>query len=87
MPALMEALQMLKFWLKKERLDFTKGWATPEADMLINEDNSHLLGRLFASDDKDFCDVLGVIGREEGDGISDKIPCLYWCFLNAILQQ
>ncbi|KAG2053898.1 hypothetical protein BDR06DRAFT_971978 [Suillus hirtellus] len=30
---LMEALQMIKFLLKKERLDFTKGWATSQKDM------------------------------------------------------
>jgi hypothetical protein len=30
---LMEALQMLKFSLKKERLDFTTGWSTSEAAM------------------------------------------------------
>ena len=29
-PILMEALQMTKFFLKKERLDFTEGWVTPE---------------------------------------------------------
>ena len=30
-PVLMEALQLLKFSLKKERLDFTTGWSTPES--------------------------------------------------------
>jgi hypothetical protein len=30
----MEALQMLKFLLKKKRLDFTAGWKTAEAAML-----------------------------------------------------
>ena len=29
-PLLMEALQLLKFFLKKERPDFTAGWSTPE---------------------------------------------------------
>ena len=29
-PILMEALQMTKFFLKKERLDFTQGWVTSE---------------------------------------------------------
>jgi hypothetical protein len=33
-PALMEALQMLKFLLKKKRLDFMTGWMTSEAAML-----------------------------------------------------
>jgi hypothetical protein len=32
-PALMEALQMLKFSLKKERLDFTAGWAVTESEL------------------------------------------------------
>jgi hypothetical protein len=29
----MEALQMLKFSLKKERLDFTAGWAVTESEL------------------------------------------------------
>jgi hAT family C-terminal dimerisation region len=33
-PTLMEALQLLKFSLKKERLDFMKGWSASEADMV-----------------------------------------------------
>jgi hypothetical protein len=32
-PVLMEALQLLKFSLKKERLDFTCGWSTSEVAM------------------------------------------------------
>ena len=34
-PVLMEALQLLKFLLKKECLNFTRGWSTPEAAMGI----------------------------------------------------
>src|SRR5712672_4748346 len=33
-PVLMEALQLLKFSLKKEHLNFMDGWSTPEAAML-----------------------------------------------------
>jgi hypothetical protein len=33
-PALMEALQMLKFLLKKQLLNFTSGWKTSESAML-----------------------------------------------------
>jgi hypothetical protein len=33
-PALMEALQMLKFLLKKQRLEFMVGWKTEESEML-----------------------------------------------------
>ncbi|KAI6098645.1 hypothetical protein EDD16DRAFT_1433173, partial [Pisolithus croceorrhizus] len=32
-PILMEVLQMLKFFLKKEHLDFSKGWAVSQKDM------------------------------------------------------
>lgn len=32
-PVLMEALQMLKFVLKKQRLNFMDGWAVPEEAM------------------------------------------------------
>jgi hypothetical protein len=33
-PVLMEALQLLKFSLKKERLNFTAGWSTSESEMM-----------------------------------------------------
>ncbi|KAG1894083.1 uncharacterized protein F5891DRAFT_1195634 [Suillus fuscotomentosus] len=35
-PHLMEALQVVKFALKKERLHFTKGWAVSQRDMEYN---------------------------------------------------
>ena len=40
---LMETLQMLKFHLKKECLDFTNAWITPEAHMLQDEPDEELL--------------------------------------------
>jgi hypothetical protein len=36
-PVMVEALQMLKFALKKERLNFTKGWKTSPEGMLHQE--------------------------------------------------
>ena len=36
-PLTMEALQMLKFYLKKERLHFMRGWVTSKKQMAINE--------------------------------------------------
>ena len=33
----MEALQMLKFYLKKERLYFMRGWVTSKKQMAINK--------------------------------------------------
>lgn len=40
-PVLMEALQLLKFLLKKQRLDFISGWAVSEEDMVgeVSDDN------------------------------------------------
>ena len=35
----MEALQMVKFFLKKEQLDFTKGWIMSTAQMVIDIDD------------------------------------------------
>ena len=40
---LMEALQMLKFYLKKEHLNFTNVWITPESHMLQDEPDRELL--------------------------------------------
>jgi hypothetical protein len=45
----MEALQLLKFLLKKERLNFTRGWSTSEAAMSISTAR-HDLGSLSADD-------------------------------------
>src|ERR1700687_5518960 len=62
-PLLMEALQMSKFWLKKQRLNFMDGWATSEADMsprskpMLSD-----LGCLFAD---------GVM--DDPDGVMDKL--------------
>ncbi|KAF8124476.1 hypothetical protein EV363DRAFT_1178050, partial [Boletus edulis] len=71
-PLLMEALQMLKFWLKKDHLNFTKDWVTPQKDMISNEDNDDdLLARLFSTTNKSSLDnILSAIAREEGDEIS-----------------
>jgi hAT family C-terminal dimerisation region len=38
-PNIMEGLQMLKFMLKKDQLNFTKGWKTLVADMMVDLDN------------------------------------------------
>jgi isocitrate lyase len=45
----MEALQMLKYSLKKERLDFMSGWRTSEAAMELSK-MSEDLGSLFLDD-------------------------------------
>jgi hypothetical protein len=47
-PVLMEALQLLKFMLKKERLDFMDGWVTLEAAMSVPQQADDLLSTLFS---------------------------------------
>ncbi|KIK12055.1 hypothetical protein PISMIDRAFT_121632 [Pisolithus microcarpus 441] len=77
-PALMEALQMLKFGLKKEHLDFTRGWITPERDMAGGDDRTDLLVQLFASGGgKSLDDILRMVVWEEGDDIADGTPTLF----------
>jgi hypothetical protein len=45
-PILMEALQLLKFHLKKERLSFTSSWMTEEKDMSTDSPETDLLGAM-----------------------------------------
>ena len=42
----MEALQMVKFFLKKEQLDFTKGWIMSTAQMVIDIDDNDILAMI-----------------------------------------
>ena len=42
----MEALQILKFHLKKVRLNFTKSWIMKEAEMIQDDPEVDLLGVL-----------------------------------------
>jgi hypothetical protein len=53
----MEALQMLKYSLKKERLDFMDGWRTLEADMEVSKPTSNL-SSLFEDDPDTTLDTL-----------------------------
>lgn len=62
---------MLKFWLKKDRLDFMKGWVTSQNDMMLDEDNNDLLAGLFSTTEvSTLNDVLSAIARVEGDEVS-----------------
>ena len=54
----MEALQLLKFSLKKERLNFMDGWVTSEAAMLGTPKSTHELSALF---------------MDSSDGVMDSI--------------
>jgi len=58
-PVLMEALQMLKYLLKKERLNFMKGWSTSEeAAMSGVSKATGDLGSLFVDDPDTALDAL-----------------------------
>jgi hypothetical protein len=76
-PLLMEALQLYKFGLKKERLNFTKGWASSEKDMvyemgLSDEDSTDLLASINSgADSGGFDPVLKAIAEHECDNIPD----------------
>ena len=55
-PLTMEALQMLKFHLRKERLNFTKGWTTSEKQMVNDTPDEDLLAGLLKGDFQDKLD-------------------------------
>jgi hypothetical protein len=57
---LMEALQMLKFALKQSRLDFTKGWITPQSMLQEQEPElgKDLLGDLLGLNSEDVVDNI-----------------------------
>ena len=69
-PLLMEALQMLKFYFKKERLNFTSGWAVTEKEMMEVEQELDLLAKLFEGNYQDGLDrVLHAINGDELEGL------------------
>jgi hypothetical protein len=66
-PVLMEALQMLKYSLKKERLNFMDGWPTSEAVMSGVPVLTRDLGSLFVDDpDAALDDLLNSLGKYDG---------------------
>jgi hypothetical protein len=70
-PVLMESLQMLKFALKKARLDFTGGWITSEQAMqeqVLDQD----LAALFVGDSEDVMDrIIRDFAADDSDGDSE----------------
>jgi hypothetical protein len=64
----MEALQMLKFYFKKERLNFTKDWAVSEEEMTEVEQEVDLLAKLFEGNYQDGLDrILQAINPPDDD--------------------
>jgi hypothetical protein len=66
----MEALQMLKFHLKKERLDFTSGWETLEKQMVEDDPpEEDLLQKVLRVNFQDHFDTLiETISKDEAEG-------------------
>ena len=66
-PLLMEALQMLKFHLKKEHLNFTADWMTAEKWMIDDDLDGDLLRKLLDNNCQDGLDhVIQSINDEGG---------------------
>jgi len=67
-PLTMEALQMLKFHLKKSRLDFTKGWLTLEKQMVADkpdeEDEDPLVELLQGNFQNNLDEIMGSIDED-----------------------
>jgi len=73
-PVLMEVLQMLKFSLKQQRLNFTEGWAVTEDELEDyadnNEDSADLLGKLTSEIMEggiDIDEVIHAVGQDDND--------------------
>ena len=63
---------MLKYALKKKRLDFMEGLFTPEADMLVpQDDEADLLAQLSSSraEDNVMDTIIAALGQGEEDVI------------------
>jgi hypothetical protein len=66
----MEALQLLKFTLKKERLNFMEGWQTSEEAMSGMPEPAHDLHSLFVGNpDTAMDNVLNAISNYELDSV------------------
>jgi hypothetical protein len=70
-PILMEALQMLKFGLKKNCLNFTNGWITDKKSMQVDEySEADHLANLFGKDSADAMDeLLAAVGDADDDAM------------------
>jgi hypothetical protein len=67
-PELMEALQMLKFMLKKQRLNFTDGWETPITEMQIDQvdDDANTLQDILGAEGTELDEMLEALVEDEG---------------------
>ena len=75
-PLTMEALQMLKFHLKKSRLHFMKGWLTSEKQMVVDdadEDKEDPLVALLQGNFQNSLDaIMHSINQDDQDDQDDQ---------------
>ena len=78
-PILMEALQMTKFFLKKERLDFTEGWVTSEKLMQQDIKGKDRLAKVVDANltrvevAQAVDDIMIAIATDEVDGVDEIV--------------
>ena len=81
-PILMEALQMTKFFLKKERLDFMNGWITLEKEMQQDVEGEDQLAKVIdenltrAELAQAVDDIMIAIAKDEADNMDEDISLL-----------
>ena len=63
---------MLKFALKKSRLNFTEGWITAESEMQEQEPDEDLLAMLLQDNREDMLDkIISAFGEDGSDDETD----------------
>jgi len=72
-PPLMEALQILKFIYKKERLNFTAGLMTIAPEQTVKHNSTDLLARLFTDNSVDTTDQLLKVFGEDDTDVDDEL--------------
>ena len=69
---------MMKFFLKKEHLNFMNGWATAQKEMLTEVAEDDLLGMIVGAHvngeslSHAIDDIIGAIADDEGDKFDDS---------------
>ena len=75
-PTLMEALQMLKFWLKKDWLHFTWQWKTLQKDIVHDEDTEDTLSCLVVAEgnlNDAMVQAIDAIASAEGNTLQEHV--------------
>ena len=77
----MEALQMMKYFVNKQELDFMKGWVMLQKDMQQDiKDKDRLASIIDSHLSKEeviqmIDDIMVAIADDECDGLEDNVEC------------